>query len=178
MDELQIVQVKAEALSPEQRTAIIQLCTEAYEEDFSDFFQMLPATTHLLGQVNGRLVSHLAWVTRWLQPAGSPLLETAYIEAVATAPALQGNGYASQLLREAVERIQDYDLGALSPSEAPFYERLGWELWRGPLGVRTATGIERTPKDEEVMIMRLRKTPAELDLNVFLTAEWREGELW
>lgn len=177
MDELQVAQATVEALSSAERAEIIRLCTEAYEEDFSDFFQTMPGTTHLLGRVGGELVSHLAWVTRWLQPAGSPLLRTAYIEAVATAPAYQGRGFASLLLREAVKRIQAYDLGALSPSEAEFYARLGWELWRGRLGIRTEGGVEPTPEGEEVMVMRLEKTPV-LDLDAFLTAEWREGELW
>ena len=177
MDELLVVQAKAESLAQDERIEIVRLCTEAYEEDFSDFFQTMPGTTHLLGRVDGRVVSHLAWVTRRLQPAGVRVLETAYVEAVATAPAYQGRGYASLLLREAVGRIQEYDLGALSPSDSRFYERMGWELWRGRLGIRTATGIEATPEDEEVMVMRLKKTP-ELDLNAFLTAEWRKGELW
>ena len=177
MDALTVVQAEIEALSPAERAEILQLCTEAYEEDFSSFFQVLPGTTHLLGRVDGKLVSHLAWVTRWLQPAGGRLLKTAYIEAVATAPTHQGQGYASRLLRESVERIQEYDLAALSPSDAGFYERLGWVSWRGRLAIRTETGIEPTPEGEEVMVMRLRKTP-DLDLDVLLTAEWREGELW
>ncbi len=176
MSELIVVQAEATVLTPAERAEIIQLCTEAYDEDFSSFFKTLPGTTHLLGRVDGKLVSHLAWVTRWLQPAGERLLKTAYVEAVATAPAQQGKGYASRLLNEAVGRLQEYDLGALSPSDAGFYERLGWALWHGPLGIRTAAGIDPTPQ-EEVMIMRLEKTP-ELDLSVLLTAEWREGELW
>mgnify|MGYP001339423574 CR=1 FL=1 len=68
MDVLTIAAVKVEDLSQAERDEIIQLCTEAYEEDFSDFFRTMPGTTHLLGRVAGRLVSHLAWVTRWLQP--------------------------------------------------------------------------------------------------------------
>jgi aminoglycoside 2'-N-acetyltransferase I len=177
MDALTMVQAKWQTLAQAERAEVIRLCTEAYEEDFADFFQAMPGTTHLLGRLDGQLVSHLAWVTRWLQPAGVRLLETAYIEAVATAPAHQGKGYASMLLREAAARIQAYDLGALSPSDEGFYARLGWVRWRGRLGIRTAEGVEPTPADEEVMVMRLRKTP-ELDLDALLTAEWRDGELW
>lgn len=177
MAALTLVQAKWQTLSQAEQAEVIRLCTEAYEEDFSDFFQIMPGTTHLLGRVDGQLVSHLAWVTRWLQPAGARLLETAYIEAVATVPAHQGKGYASLLLREAAARIQAYDLGALSPSDAGFYARLGWVMWRGPLGIRTAEGIELTPPDEEVMVMRLTKTP-ELNFDALLTAEWRAGERW
>lgn len=176
MHQVEVVQASAAALSPAERTEIIRLCTEAYEEDFSGFFQLMPGTTHLLGRVDGELVSHLAWVTRWLQPAGGPLLETAYIEAVATAPAWQGRGFASRLLREAAGRVAACDLAALSPSDARFYARLGWESWRGPLGIRTVDGVEPTP-DEEVMVLRLPRTPA-LDLDAPLTAEWRPGDVW
>jgi aminoglycoside 2'-N-acetyltransferase I len=56
------------------------------------------------------------------------------------------------------------------------YARLGWELWRGPLFVRTDAGLMPTP-DEEVMILRLPRTTP-LDLDSPLSAEWREGELW
>lgn len=82
------------------------------------------------------------------------MLRTAFVEAVATAPEHQGKGFASAVLRELATHITSYDLGALSPSEAAFYERLGWELWRGPLGIRTEHGLKPTP-GEEAMILRL-----------------------
>jgi len=53
---------------------------------------------------------------------------------------------------------------------------LGWELWRGPLYIRTAEGPLATPS-AEVMILKLPRTPP-LDLEAALSAEWREGELW
>ena len=78
-----------------------------------------------------------------------------------------------------VKRLSEYRdlMSGHCRRQMKFYERLGWELWRGRLGIRTLQGIESTPEDEEVMIMRLGKTP-ELDLKAFLTAEWRKGELW
>jgi aminoglycoside 2'-N-acetyltransferase I len=164
-------------LSAAQKAEIITLCTAAYEENFDRIFELLPNSTHVLARLNGTLVSHVAWVTRWLQPEGLPPLRTAYVEAVATAPEWQGRGFATAALRETAARIGDYDLGALSPSDAAFYERLGWELWRGPLAVRTENGLLPTPDDEEVMILRLPRTPP-LDATARLTAEWREGDAW
>jgi aminoglycoside 2'-N-acetyltransferase I len=164
-------------LSAAQKAEIIALCTAAYEENFDRIFELLPNSTHVLARLNGTLVSHVAWVTRWLQPEGLPPLQTAYVEAVATAPEWQGRGFATAALSETAARIGDYDLGALSPSDAAFYERLGWELWRGPLAVRTETGLLPTPDDEEVMILRLPRTPP-LDVTARLTAEWREGDAW
>ena len=70
------------------------------------------------------------------------------------------------------------DLAALSPSDAAFYERRGWERWRGPLAIRRDGHIAPSPEDEQVMIRRLPRTPATIDTTALLTAEWRQGELW
>ena len=175
-ESLVIARLAATDLSAHQRAEIIVLCTAAYEEDFTDMFDMLPGSIHVLARLSGQLVSHAAWVTRWLQPEGLPVLRTAFVEAVATAPEHQGKGFASAVLRELATHITSYDLGALSPSEAAFYERLGWELWRGPLGIRTEHGLKPTP-GEEAMILRLPQTPV-LDLDRAMSAEWRVGELW
>ncbi|MGE0883794.1 MAG: GNAT family N-acetyltransferase [Blastocatellales bacterium] len=176
-DNLQFRVAGADDLHEEERAALIQLCTAAYEENFDHLFLSLPGATHVLGWLDGEIVTHAAWVTRWLQPAGLPLLRTAYVEAVATAPVRQGLGFGTAVMQHLQTHIQDYELGALSPSEVAFYARLGWEMWQGPLAIRTTAGIEPTPPDEEVMILRLPRTPA-LELSVLLTAEWREGELW
>ena len=168
--------ISAEHLTTVERTEIINLCSAAYEENFDQLFKTLPGSTHLLASLDGALVSHAAWVIRWLQPQGQELLRTAYVEAVATAPSYQGRGFGTALMREMRAQIGDYELGALSPSEVVFYERFGWERWRGPLAIRTEKGLVATPC-EEVMILRLARTP-NLDLNAGLTAEWRSGELW
>jgi aminoglycoside 2'-N-acetyltransferase I len=175
-DSLTLYTIPVDALTAEQRQAVITLCTLAYGEDFSDFFAACPATTHVLAYRENQLVSHAAWVTRWLQPAGWPELRTAYVEAVATHPDHQGRGYASTVLRHLATQILDFDLCGLSPSDPAFYARLGWELWQGPLAIRQADGLLPTP-GERVMILRLPRTPP-LDLTAQLTAEWRVGELW
>jgi aminoglycoside 2'-N-acetyltransferase I len=164
------------------RREIVELCELAYGEDFSRLFVDFQGSTHVLGQDgDGRVVSHAEWVTRWLQPAALPLLRTAYIEAVATHPSHQRKGLATMLLqRIAHELTADpaWDLAALSPSYGPFYARLGWEAWKGPLAIRHEGRMEPTPADEEVMIFRLPRTPPTLDVTSLLTAEWRAGEPW
>ncbi len=104
------------------------------------------------------------------------MLRTAYVEAVATGQEYQGRGFATAVMKGVAAWTGDYDLGALSPFDVAYYERLGWELWRGPLAIRTGNGLLPTP-DEEAMILRLAGTP-NLDLSSRLTAEWRNGELW
>jgi len=166
----------AERLTLAQKAEIISLCSAAYEENFDNLFETLPSSTHVLACLNGEFVSHAAWVTRWLQPDEGGVLRTAYVEAVATAPAYQRRGFATAVMREVQAHIGDYDVGGLSPFAVAFYERFGWELWRGPLAIRTEDGLLPTP-DEEVMILRLEHTPS-LDVHAQLTAEWRSGELW
>ena len=174
--------VHSAALDSTARTAIITLCELAYEEDFSRLFELLPGSVHVMARdEDGALISHAAFVERWLQPRGHPLLRTASVEAVATAPAAQRRGLATAVLRrltDAVAAEPAWQLAALSPSDAGFYARRGWELWRGPLAIRRDGAIDPSPGDEQVMIRRLARTPATLDPRVLLTAEWREGELW
>jgi aminoglycoside 2'-N-acetyltransferase I len=163
------------------RDEIIGLCESAYDEDFSHLFDQLPGSVHVLARDDrGSLLSHAEFVPRWLQPAGHGVLRTTYVEAVATAPGHQRQGLATavlQRLADVVAADPTWDLAALSPSDADFYERRGWELWRGPLAIRRDGHLEASPADEQVMIRRLPRTPT-LDTTVLLTAEWREGELW
>ena len=77
----------------------------------------------------------------WLQPGPGRPLRTAYVEAVATAPSFQRRGYASAVMRRIAAEIAGYELGALSKGSHSFYERLGWERWRGPLAIRTDEGL-------------------------------------
>jgi aminoglycoside 2'-N-acetyltransferase I len=159
-----------------ERQEIIDLCMAAFDEDFDGLFELLPGSHHVLLRDGGVLVSHACWVTRCLQPVGLPLLRTAYIEAVATHPQHEGKGLGSLAMERVAVEIAGYDLGALSPARATFYERLRWEHWRGPTAIRLAEGLLATP-DEEIMILRTAQTPP-LDLDVMITAEWREGEVW
>ena len=173
--------VAADALDQAARAEIVRLCESAYREDFSRWFDELPGSVHVRARDrHGALVSHAAWVTRWLQPSGHPILRTAYVEAVATAPAHRRQGHATTVLRRLADVIRldpSWQLAALSPSDPAFYARLGWEPWRGPLAIRRGQSVEPTP-DEGVMILRLPATPPTLVTTSLLTAEWRVGELW
>jgi aminoglycoside 2'-N-acetyltransferase I len=164
----------SETLSKE----IVLLCNRAYEQDMATLFETFVDATHILGYYNDLFVCHALWVTRYLQVGTNPLMRTAYVEAVATEANYRNRGFASAIMKYLIGEIQDYELAALSPFSVEYYERLGWELWRGPLFIRTKEGNLKPSLDgEEVMIFRLPKTPR-LDLNAPLSAEWREGELW
>lgn len=173
---LQIDMRHADKIEPAQTAAIHALCNRAYEEELAPLFATFRNATHLLGCVDGRLVSHAMWVTRWLQPGDAPHLRTAYVEMVATEPGFEGRGYATAIMQRLMEAVSDFDLAALCPADTTLYSRLGWIYWEGPLFIRTGDGLLPTP-DERVMVWSLPDTPR-LNLRAPLSAEWRPGELW
>lgn len=164
-------------LSPVERDEVLALCRAAYHEDLADYYAAVAPGVHTLGRVDGRLVAHLLLVHRSLQPEGHPPLSTAYVELVATHPSMQRRGYASALLRTLPAQMEGYQLGGLSPFDDGFYARLGWERWTGPLAVRTERGLVSTP-DEELMVLRLPRSPRTLDTSRGISIEWRPGVIW
>jgi GNAT superfamily N-acetyltransferase len=174
--ELKLEVIHAEHLEAQQIAAIHALCNRAYEEDLTALFATLTDATHVLGYVEKSIVSHAMWVTRWLQAGDSPPMHTAYVEMVATEPNFQRRGFATAVMRRLADEISDFALGGLCPAEPELYAKLGWVFWRGPLFIRTPGGAIPTP-DEKVMILRLPNTPS-LNLDLPLSAEYREGELW
>lgn len=164
-------------LEADLRTAIIDLCDRAFDEETGPLLESFGPVQHVLLLVDGQIASHAVWVRRYLQAAAGPILDTAYVELVATEPQWRGRGFASAVLQAIIERTAlGYNIAALSPSDVAFYARLGWEEWRGPLLARSAAGLELV-QDETAMIHRLPRTPP-LDLTAPLSIEWRQGEVW
>ncbi|MHB1327206.1 MAG: GNAT family N-acetyltransferase [Gemmatimonadales bacterium] len=174
---LTIERIGTGALPAAVREEILSLCHEAYGENLNRYFDEIGPGVHLLSREDDKLVSHVMWVDRKLDPGNLPPLRTAYVELVGTRVESQGRGYATQLMNRLADEVTDYDLAALSPRDPAFYERLGWERWQGPLLVQRPSGIQ-TADDEIVMIRRLPNTPADLDLSASLAANWRPGEIW
>jgi aminoglycoside 2'-N-acetyltransferase I len=174
-----VTSARTEDLSASIRAAIIQVCLSAHqEEDFKNLFSYIPAGgRHFLAYRETALISHAVVTTRWLQPAGQSVLKTAYVDAVATLPAYQGQGYGSALMRQLAKSIDDYTIACLETERPGFYERLGWERWRGPLAGRSEQGLIATPEQSGIMVLRLPQTPA-LDLDQGLTIECQTGRIW
>jgi aminoglycoside 2'-N-acetyltransferase I len=163
-------------IDPKLKARVIALCNRAYGEELRLLFKTFRDATHVLGFMEGSLVSHAMWVTRWLQPGNSPLLRTAYVEMVATKPENQREGFATAIMRRLASTISAFDLGALSPADTTLYSRLGWVFWRGPLFIRYGVNLIAT-SNERIMVLRLPGTPR-LEMDEPISAEWREGELW
>ena len=175
--------IPSDRLSQEMLDRILELCGRAYGEDLRECFRTFADPVHVLAVADGIIVSHALWITRWLAPAGAAPLRTAYVEAVATDPAWQRQGFASAVLRRLVREVARFELArfelaALCPSEdgRPLYTRLGWETWTGPLSIRRGSSLIDT-SDESIMIHRLPMTPP-LRLSDSMSAEWRPGEMW
>jgi len=169
---------RTEDLNPATREAIIGVCVAATQEaDFYNLFSYFPAGgRHFMAYDDALLVSHAVVTTRWVQPEGLPILKTAYVDAVATLPAYQGQGFGSAVMQHLAEQIGDYEIACLQTERQSFYTRLGWEEWRGPLAGRGAEGLVPTPDQRGVMILRLAHTPP-LTLDGLLTVEI-SGRIW
>ena len=176
----EIVTAPTESLSAATRASIIELCVAAHDnDDFRNLFTYVPSGgRHFLAYRDEALIAHAMVTTRWLQPEGHHVLETAYVDAVATLPALQGEHYGSALMRHLAEEIaRSHTIACLETDKPGFYSRLGWEPWRGPLAGRGERGLVPTPNQRGIMVLRLPMTPV-LDLDGSLSIECQPGRIW
>jgi aminoglycoside 2'-N-acetyltransferase I len=121
-------------------------------------------------------VGHAAVTPRRLQPEGLPLLRTAYVDAVSTLPAYQGQGIGGKVMRHLAALLTDFEIACLETERASFYARVGWEEWRGPLAGRRVNELLPTPDQKGIMILRLARTPP-LNVDGSLTIEY-DGRIW
>jgi aminoglycoside 2'-N-acetyltransferase I len=180
MEDPVITSARTEELKEPIRNAIIELCVEAHQEqDFRNLFTYVSSGgLHFLAYHDEVLVSHALVTTRWLQTEDQSPLKTAYIDAVATLPAYQGQGYGSALMRQLANEIdREYVIACLETERETFYENLGWQTWRGPLAGHNEHGLIPTPEQHGIMILRLSQTPT-LDLDSMLTIECQTGRIW
>jgi aminoglycoside 2'-N-acetyltransferase I len=176
---LSISMLTTEELTAAQRSEVIELCIAAHESDaFLELFDHIKSGRHFFAYREGELVSHAVVTTRWAQPEGHPILKTAYVDAVSTHPTYEGRGYGSAVMSRLAATIGDYEIACLQTDDAgAFYERLGWEVWRGPLAGRTDDGLVPTPEQRDVMVLWLPQTPP-LDLDTQLTIECQPYRIW
>ena len=148
---------------------------EAFAED--DWAHALGGQ-HFVLDLDGQILGHASVVERVLEIGGRPL-RTGYVEAVATAPVEQGRGHGSVVMQAATEHIRSsFELGALGTGRHAFYERLGWETWRGPAFVRTPEGDRRTPDDEGYILVLRTPTSPMFGLDEPISCDWRPGDVW
>jgi aminoglycoside 2'-N-acetyltransferase I len=172
--------INTEDLSDTQRSAVIDVCVAAHNNDEfrKMFIRYIPTGgRHFLAYRDGEVVSHAVVTTRWAQPGDHPPLRTAYVDAVSTAPAHQGKGYGSATMTRLAAEIDDYEIACLQTDRPRFYQPLGWEIWRGPLAGRNEQGLIPTPEQRGVMVLRLAHTPP-VDVRMPLTIECQPDRIW
>lgn len=166
-------------LAPAVRDEIRALLVDAFAGDFGaeDWTHALGGV-HVVAVAGGAVVAHAAVVERALV-AGERTLRAGYVEAVATAPGRQGRGHGSAVMARVGELVRAHaEVGALATGRHAFYQRLGWERWRGPTFVRRASGPVPTPDDDDaVMVLRFGPS-AILALDQPLTCDDRPGDPW
>ena len=170
-------------LSLPEIAAIRQMLVTAYgsddEEGFTtDDWDHAIGGIHFVLDLDGEVVTHASVVERELHVDGRPF-RTGYVEAVATAPHRQDNGFGSLVMEDVGSYIREcFELGALGTGRRRFYERLGWVTWIGPTSVRAAEGTRRTAdEDGYVMVLPTPSGPP-LDLAAPISCEWRQGDVW
>lgn len=176
---------RSDELTPEEIARIREVCDLAFAtidrlRSFTDE-DMAHAVggVHVVGLEEGEIVAHGSVVERDLHAGGRPL-RTGYLEGVAVVPELHGRGLGTAIVRALNDEVRArFELGALDTGTFAFYERLGWERWRGPTSVRGPEGERRTSEEDGfVMILRTPGTPDDLDLEAPLSCEWRPGDVW
>src|SRR5262245_29551834 len=166
----------ASRLEPHDLRQIVALCSEAFETDYSLFLNDFIGATHVIGHLADEVVSHALWMPRRLLVEGIEIIDSAYVEAVATWPKYQNRGFATAVMKRLHQEITEFDLGALATGVPGWYERLGWRRWEGHKFIRRGQEFIETP-GECVMVYQITGKPLP-DLKKSLTADWRPNEPW
>ena len=180
--DLRLRRLLTSALTPDEVDAIRAILFAAFGDDPEEAFTEVDwdhalGGTHVVADLDGRIVAHASVVPRDIH-AGDWPLATGYVEAVAVQPGEQGRGHGTAVMRVVAEIVASYELGALGTGEHGFYERLGWRTWRGPSSVRTDDGERPTPEDDGYLMVLVTPTSPPLDLDTPISCEWRPGDVW
>lgn len=174
---------QTEELGDADVAAISALCSVAFDEVWDDAWEKVGPGVHVYIPGSGEILAHAMIVDRRLYLGHEPdlALDVGYVEWVATRPDLQRQGRGTAVMGEIGRIIDDeYALGALATGSNAFYERLGWETWRGPTYVRMLDGqrVRSPDEDGNVMILRTPRTPEPLDLAGPIAVDWRAEDPW
>ena len=180
---MRLRRLATDELTAAEVASIRKLLEEAFGSDEDERFTQedwdhAVGGMHFVLEVQGEILAHASVVERELHVGERPV-RTGYVEAVATAPEHQRQGLGTKVMQEVGDYIREhFELGALGTGSHGFYERLGWETWRGPSYVRTPTGTQRTAdEDGYILVLRTSTSPA-LRSTDPISCEWRPGDVW
>lgn len=155
------------------------VCLRAFDGDFDpeDWDHALGGM-HFVAYADGRPLAHASVVERTLWIA-DVACSAGYVEAVATEPLVQGRGYGSAVMAAAGTWIEpNFDVGALATGEFHFYERLGWQRWRGPTFVADGGERRRSPEADGAIMVLPTERFGSFDLSATIACESRPGDDW
>lgn len=158
--------------------AIRSLLDDAFDGDFSEEdWSHCVGGRHVVVTESDAVVAHASLVGRGLR-IGTELVRVGYVEAVATASNRQQQGLGS-IAMAAISGLLRTDAipGFLSTGEWHFYERLGWERWRGPSSVISDDGRQvRTPEEDGGIMVY--DPSRRLDRSAAIACFERPGDDW
>lgn len=169
-------------VGPDDRAALRRLLDAAFDDFDDDDWEHSLGGHHVFAVDGDTIVGHAAVVERPIvvgSGADRRGFRTGYVEAVATAPEVQGRGVAAAVMERTTELVRArFELGGLCTGLDGFYERFGWERWLGPTHVRRDGTTVRTP-DEDGLVFVLRHGPsAVVDLTAAISCDGRRGDDW
>lgn len=168
-------------LSSDDLRQAVALMQESFADFTGDDWNHAVGGMHSVVHDEGRVVAHGSLVRRQLW-TGERSLCCGYVEAVAVAPTHRRRGLATQVMTDLGGLAPGYEILALSASAlaVPFYERLGWQRWRGPTSVISPTGLARTPGDDGSLYVHQTGFALEeiVDLDAPIACDWRDGDVW
>jgi aminoglycoside 2'-N-acetyltransferase I len=170
--------VPTDHLAPDLIGKLKNLLVKSYGRFTVEDWDHALGGVHFFVEEDRHLLAHASVVERRLEVADTKL-RAGYVEAVATRPDRRATGLSTVVVQAATDHIRaSYELGGLCTGHNAFFERLGWETWRGPTFVRTDTGLVRTAdEDGNVMILRTPTTP-HIDPTDAISCDWRPGDVW
>lgn len=179
MNEPPIKAVHTAELTAGDHDQVRDLLDVVFGDDFDEHdWEHILGGMHVLCRVDGNLIGHGAVIQRQLIYDGRAM-RVGYIEGLAVHAAYRRHGHASTIMGYLEEIISNaYQFGALSGTESsiPLYAGRGWQPWKGPTSVLTPSGLDRTPEDDEgVMVL---PGAAVLDTTLSLACDWRAGDVW
>ena len=141
-DGVRLRRLSTAELTPAEIDAIRAMLVAAFGDDEDERFtdddwEHAVGGVHVVLDVDGEIVTHASVVERELRVDGRPL-RTGYVEAVATAPAWQGRGYGTTVMRDVIAATSATGSSSARSGRAATGSTNGSAGGRGP--VRPASG--------------------------------------
>ena len=161
-----------------QRTEIRALLDAAFEGDFSDDdADHAAGGLRVIVHAGTEIIGHAALIARSMTIDGRAQ-SVGYLEGVAVMPALQGKGIGRDLLAHtSLLTKEHYEIAMLSTGEHEFYEKFGWQRFRGQSYV-TENGVILRTADEDAGLMLLAEQPTWNVTGCQIVCDWRTGDVW